>query len=160
MTTHITGTSPGYDFSDWIWARRIGYHGGFGWLACPDFLGLLFTGGWDVLWNEPVLFPTPAVQTLYRGRTWGWPLPHPGGGDAHYQINGLTNDGSSNPINGCVVTLFRTADNAVLGVWNTDSAGNKYIFWVEDNTTRCFCVAYKAGSPDVVGCTVNVLQGA
>ena len=57
----------------------------------------------------------------------------------------------------CVIKLYRTRDDVEAYSTVSDASGN-YILPV-DNLTQWYAVAYKAGSPDVAGTTVNTLVG-
>lgn len=75
-----------------------------------------------------------------------------------YAITGIARTASGAALAGATISLFRTSDHAYIG--QTTSAGDgRYTFTVPDATTQYFAVAYKAGSPDVMGTTVNTLHG-
>jgi hypothetical protein len=71
-------------------------------------------------------------------------------------ITGVTRDASEVPLGGCVVNLFRTLDDSFLATTISDGAGAFTIFAV--GSGPFYLVAYKAGSPDVAGTTVNTLS--
>jgi hypothetical protein len=70
-------------------------------------------------------------------------------------ITGVTRDSAGNPLGTCVVDCFRTADNYYLSTTTSDSSGNFSI--VALGTGPFYLVAYKAGTTDVAGTTVNTL---
>ncbi len=73
------------------------------------------------------------------------------------QVAGITKDANGNPLGGCTVHLFKTADDSKVAAAISDANGN-YSF----NTNPVdlyYVVAYLAGSPDVAGTTVNTLTG-
>jgi hypothetical protein len=72
-------------------------------------------------------------------------------------IVGQTLDSAGAVLAGCTVTLFRTSDDMPQKTTLSDASGN-YSFSVERSTTY-YSVAYKAGSPDVTGATVDTLAG-
>jgi hypothetical protein len=72
------------------------------------------------------------------------------------RIYGVTRDSGGTALASCTVNLFRTSDNAFIDrvVSGADGA---YEFRSGSLTTNYYVVAYKAGSPDVSGTTVNTL---
>lgn len=72
---------------------------------------------------------------------------------------GVTRDQFGAPVGGCVVQLFRTSDDLFIMQQTSDSDGNFLLqSWYSPDTH--YIVAYKAGSPDIFGTTVNTLVGA
>ena len=85
--------------------------------------------------------------------------PYNGGCNTRYGIQGITRDAFDNPLGGCKVVCFRTADDTKTGEAISDANGNFTV------TTPYFpeahyLVQYKATSPDVFGSSLNTLQGA
>jgi hypothetical protein len=84
--------------------------------------------------------------------------------ERNLRITGTTRDSSGNPLGGCSVVLFDSAENTVADSSVSDASGN-YILNVpvgfsQPQTKRWKILAYKPGSPDVVGATVNTLTGS
>lgn len=108
-----------------------------------------------ILWtlHEPIkaspanLGVDPPMQGLI-------PLPVP-----HLRIFGITKDSAGAVLAGCTVTLYRTADDVEVDKVTSDASGN-YEFRGAGPSTAYYVVAYKAGSPDVAGTTVNTLIGS
>ena len=75
-----------------------------------------------------------------------------------YAITGTTKDSTGAALASCVVDLFRTADDTLATSITSDASGN-YLVPASQYLTH-YAVAYKAGSPDVAGTTVNTLAGA
>jgi hypothetical protein len=81
-------------------------------------------------------------------------------------ISGITRDSASAPLVGVTVQAFRTsaddangyAANAQEGPTVISAPDGAYAVPVP-NTDQHYLVAYKAGSPDLVGTTVNTLVG-
>lgn len=72
---------------------------------------------------------------------------------------GVTRDQYGAPLGSCVVQLFRTADDLFIMETTSDASGNFLLqSWYTPDTH--YIVAYKAGSTDVFGTTVNTLVGA
>lgn len=82
-----------------------------------------------------------------------------GGESSRVGFVGVTRDSTGSPLGGCVVQLFRTTDDLFIMEVTSDSTGNFLLqSWYSPDTH--YIVAYKAGSPDVFGTTVNTLVGA
>jgi len=89
-----------------------------------------------------------------------WARFYPVGGIAsRVGFVGVTRDQYGTPTGGCVVQLFRTSDDLFIMEITSDSNGNFLLqSWYTPDTH--YIVAYKAGSPDIFGTTVNTLVGA
>ena len=70
--------------------------------------------------------------------------------------SGVSRDNLGAALGNCVIELFRTADDVQMLKTVSDSAGN-FRFEVLTRGPH-YIVAYKAGSPDVAGTTINTLQ--
>ena len=70
-------------------------------------------------------------------------------------ISGVTKDSAGAALGACMVQLFRTPSDTLVQEVVSDASGN-YSF---DNpgSGPFYVVAYKQGSPDVAGTTVNTL---
>ena len=73
-------------------------------------------------------------------------------------ITGTTKDSNGNVLAGCTVKAYITSTDQEIGATVSDGAG---FFKVPIGQTSgpYYLVAYKAGSPDVAGTTVNTLVG-
>jgi hypothetical protein len=72
---------------------------------------------------------------------------------------GITRDQYGAPVGSCVVQLFRTSNDLFIMEITSDASGNFLLqSWYSPDTH--YIVAYKAGSPDIFGTTVNTLVGA
>lgn len=76
----------------------------------------------------------------------------------HYVISGVTKDRAGLVLPACTVKLFRTSDDALTATTLSDASTGAFSFGGL-NTVAYYVVAYKAGSPDVAGTTVNTLVG-
>ena len=95
---------------------------------------------------------------LIDATAWGWFYPA-GGIASRVGFVGVTRDQYGTPTGSCVVQLFRTSDNLFIMEITSDSSGNFLLqSWYTPDTH--YIVAYKAGSPDIFGTTVNTLVGA
>lgn len=78
-------------------------------------------------------------------------------------ISGITKDSTGAVLGSCVVDIFSTkgggysSDDAFLGTATSDASTGAYSVTVASNGWRVYVVAYKAGSPDVAGTSVNTL---
>ena len=77
---------------------------------------------------------------------------------SYLRIFGLTLDSLGAPLGNCAVDLFQTVDDVVVDRVVSDAGGN-YEFRSASLSTRYYVVAYKPGSPDVAGTTINTLLG-
>ena len=90
--------------------------------------------------------------------TWGFFEPV-GGESSRVGFVGITRDQYGTPVGSCVVQLFRTSDDRFIMEVTSDASGNFLLqSWYTPDTH--YIVAYKAGSPDIFGTTVNTLVGA
>lgn len=78
--------------------------------------------------------------------------------DSQYALlTGITKDATGAALAACVVRCFRTTPAVFVSQTVSDGSGNYRASSL--GGVACFCVAYKAGSPDVAGTTVNTLIG-
>jgi hypothetical protein len=73
-----------------------------------------------------------------------------------FTISGVTRDSTGAVLPGCAVDLFVTDTDANVGSAVSNADGNYYAKGAVRGKTH-YVVAYKAGSPDVAGTTVNTL---
>jgi len=76
----------------------------------------------------------------------------------YLRIFGVTRDSVGAALAACTVNLFRTLDGVRVDSMVSD-AGGIYEFRSASLSTAYYVVAYKPGSPDVAGTTVNTLVG-
>ena len=101
----------------------------------------------------PITVGMPRVRSFLVGGTSMSPyFQYP------YAIRGVTQNSTGAALGGCIVTLFRTADDSVAARTVSDVNGN--YFCNASVALTHYVVAYKAGSPDVEGTTVNTLVGS
>jgi hypothetical protein len=97
----------------------------------------------------------------YRGGLRG-PLRLPGFYDPTQRIqvaiSGYTRDRAGAILPNCEVHLYRTLDDLEMDETTSDAAGY-YEFRSAIPVETYYVVAYKAGSPDVAGTTLNTLVG-
>ncbi len=74
-----------------------------------------------------------------------------------FTITGRTLDSAGLPLASCALHVFRTADDVQTATGTSDASGN-YLIYVAPVSTY-YLVAYKPGSPDVSGTTLNTLVG-
>jgi hypothetical protein len=75
----------------------------------------------------------------------------------NWSISGITKDSSGSVLGSCVVELFYTQTDFPLSKVTSDATTGAYSFNCSPNAGNYYAVAYKAGSPDVAGTTVNTL---
>jgi len=72
-------------------------------------------------------------------------------------ISGTTKDANGNALASCALVLYRTADDSIAARGVSDASG---VYRLGASTALVhYLVAYKAGSPDVAGTSVNTLVG-
>lgn len=74
-------------------------------------------------------------------------------------ISGVTKDSAGSALADCTVDILRTVNDALVCSVTSDGSGN-YVSNPVGLGEKFYAVAYKAGSPDVAGTTVNTLTGA
>jgi hypothetical protein len=90
----------------------------------------------------------------------------PGPGERNLRISGITMDVTQTALANCIVKLFDTTTDAFSYQVVSTSNGSYVIDLqiilskINSQTQTWYLVAYKSGSPDVAGTTVNTLQGA
>jgi hypothetical protein len=84
-------------------------------------------------------------------------FPMEGGNQTMNKLVGITRDSSGNILGSAIVKVFLTATDQELRQVTSD-AGGYFELPSEYAGSNHYLVAYKAGSPDVAGTTVNTLQ--
>ncbi len=74
-------------------------------------------------------------------------------------VSGITKDSTGTALGSCVVSLYRTLDDVMIEEVTSDATTGVYLFSSVGLGQTYYVVAYKAGSPDVAGTTVNTLVG-
>lgn len=72
-------------------------------------------------------------------------------------IKGITKNSSGTPISGVIVQAFRTSDDYYMGAVESREDGSYDCPTCSPAGVQHYLVAYKAGSPDTAGTTVNTL---
>jgi len=73
-----------------------------------------------------------------------------------FSISGVTRDSAGSVLANCAVDLFLTAEDTLVASTTSDGSGN-FSFTVSGNSQNYFLRAYKPGSPDVAGTSLNTL---
>lgn len=84
--------------------------------------------------------------------------------ERNLRITGVTKDSTGAVLGLCMVELFDTQTDIKTDTTVSDASGN-YIVQItkgfsQPQVTTWYVVAYKAGSPDIAGTSVNTLVGA
>lgn len=128
---------------------------GWGGRAASHFRGCLsIATPWPGL---PIEFP----QTLglaWRGNQTGTVVYRGMGGRANFSLVGVSRDSAGAILGSCIIDLMYTAGD-VLHLTTTSDASGNFRFDTMPNGPF-YLVAYKPGSPDVAGTTVNTLATA
>lgn len=116
-------------------------------------------------WSDGLLWPRSRFSgaemacamltedAMATGR-WG-AMPEEGGGQGQKRIVGTSRDSAGAVLGSCIIQGFLTAGDVYVGEVTSDSGG--YFELPTPYTGAHYLVAYKAGSPDVTGATVNTL---
>lgn len=108
---------------------------------------------------QPILFTVAKIRSAQGVPVvWG-DLPMPGA-PSGLHISGITKDSTGVVLGSCTVKLFRTVDDLLMETVTSDAVTGAYSFASVGLSETYYVVAYKAGSPDVAGTTVNTLVGA
>jgi hypothetical protein len=73
-----------------------------------------------------------------------------------FSLSGVTRDSAGVALANCVVDLFLNSEDTLVATTTSDGSGN-YRFTLSGNSATYFVRAYKVGSPDVAGTSVNTL---
>jgi len=73
-----------------------------------------------------------------------------------FQFTGVTRDSNGTALGNCDVHLFQTGTDIEIAQTVSDGSGN-FTFSIGNNAGFFYIVAYKPGSPDLAGTTVNTL---
>lgn len=115
----------------------------------------------DTLWpSSRVLGNDPAASTHISAfpRVEYWRDTRPLGAGKRGRITGITRDSASAVLGSCAVHLIRTTGDVLVDTGTSDAGDGTYSVGTPDDLTY-YVVAYKPGSPDVAGTTVNTLTG-
>lgn len=74
-----------------------------------------------------------------------------------WKLDGITKDSTGAVLGSCVVELFYTNTDMPISKQVSDPTTGAFSFLIGPNSGNFYLVAYKAGSPDVAGTTVNTL---
>jgi hypothetical protein len=97
---------------------------------------------------------------VYAGAYYEYPLGlgwNMFGGQVENCIVGQTLDQNGNPLANCIVQGFVTTTDAYVGSVTSDNSGWYKLPTPYSTATHHYIVAYKSGSPDVAGTSVNTL---
>jgi hypothetical protein len=104
------------------------------------------TTGLQSVVDVPMLVPAVIHQLI----------PYP---PTYFRITGTTRNSTGAALGTCVVDMFDTATDVRIDTTTSDATGVFEFRYAGQPPTTYYLVAYKAGSPDVAGTTVNTLVG-
>ncbi len=93
----------------------------------------------------------------YQQRYESWETS-PTGASSRYAIAGVSRDANGSAVGGVTVNLFATASNLLVDTIVSDASGAFRLLTHLYPDTH-YVTAYKAGAPDISGCSVNTLIG-
>jgi hypothetical protein len=82
------------------------------------------------------------------------------GQNSRLGIAGVTRDQYGSAIVSCTVKLFKTSDDSLVSQIVSDATTGEYLLSTPYYPDTHYIVAYKAGSPNIAGATVNTLIGS
>lgn len=82
------------------------------------------------------------------------------GMNSRFGIAGVTRDQYGSAIVSCTVKLFKTSNDSLVSQIVSDATTGAYLLSTPYYPDTHYVVAYKAGSPDIAGATVNTLIGS
>lgn len=82
------------------------------------------------------------------------------GASTGFKITGVTRDSTGTPLGSCVIQGFLTATDVLVGEQTSDASGYFEFITNFPAPAQHYLVAYKAGSPDVTGASVNTLTAS
>lgn len=118
--------------------------GGFGGRGAGHWRGLVQTDQYNVT-GKTVINRGQVGTNVYRSP----------GAFVNFSITGVTRDSAGTVLPTCRVELFITAGDQTQAETTSDASGN--FRFDMPGTGPFYLVAYKVGSPDVAGTTVNTL---
>ena len=75
-----------------------------------------------------------------------------------WMLTGITKDSTGAVLGGCTVHLFYSLPDQFISAVDSDPTTGAFSFLIGPTSGPFYLVAYKAGSPDVAGTTVNTLM--
>ena len=121
----------------------------------PVYAAIPYLGAPNEASGLPILWNLNLLERLTRREK--PPLPQ-----YDLTIFGVTKDSTGAVLGGCTVHLFRTADDSFVTQIVSDATTGAYRFTQQGLSSQQFyyVVAYKTGSPDVTGTTINTIVGS
>lgn len=117
-------------------------------VSARAFIAVNATGGGTAQVDCDWIFLSKFVSPEPANTTWG-------SEEGSSTLAGITRDSSGNVLGNCTVYVFKTSDQLLLGSGTSDGNGNYSITIGAGPGTIVFAVAFKSGSPDVMGVTDN-----
>ena len=75
-----------------------------------------------------------------------------------WSLSGITKDSTGAVVGSCVVALYYTNTDLILSEQISDPTTGVFTFLIGPNAGSFYLVAYKSGSPDIAGTSVNTLM--
>lgn len=100
------------------------------------------------------------VAVMNSGQKWFESPEITRGQNSRFGIAGVTRNQYGSAIGSCTVKLFKTSDDSLVSQIVSDPNDGSYLLSTPYYPDTHYIVAYKAGSPDIAGATVNTLTGS
>lgn len=145
----------------WGWSREGSF---FTWLrvlmiGAPSWDSGYWPGGSGLIGNQGTDWGMTGITGTATGGLFWEQIEITRGANGRFLVTGVSRDQYGSPIASCTVRLFHTSDNILQDTQTSDASGNFTVSTPYYPDTH-YIVAYKSGSPDVEGTTVNTLIGA
>ena len=75
-----------------------------------------------------------------------------------WMLSGVTKDSAGAVLGSCVVTMYYTSNDLPISDQVSDPTTGAFTFLIGPNAGPFYFVAYKPGSPDIAGTTLNTLM--
>lgn len=134
-----------------VWAQ-FGYTHSYGWWPCRSGFATDPAAGVMGLMSQDAGTQAPGGFEQWRGDGFGTP--------SQKFISGRCKDEADDGVSGAVVQGFLTATDTYVGETTADSLGYYEFGTPFPAPAQHYLVAYRAGSPDIAGTTVNTLTAA
>lgn len=159
MTAYVGGAVPGniVKRGDYRLAARAWQEHPFTEVRFESFRFAYWTAWWPRTRFAGDLATDIGVWKRVPNRAVPW---RTGGTNSRFGIVGVTRDAYGSVLGSCTVRLFRTSDDVEVDQTTSDPNTGAFLASTPYYPDAHYLVAYKTGSPDVAGTSVNTLIGA
>jgi len=138
--------------ADWIPVQEEGVHTG----SQAPFTDALLWPSPRFMSGDPGTPLAPFSEDAVQMNRYGVYTAQDSGIMSAKKITGITRDSAGNPLGSCIVQGFITSTDTFVGQVTSDSGGYYELPTIYPSTQH-YLVAYKPGSPDVAGASLNTI---